>query len=230
MQLTAARLRQLLDTLPATTGYWIAYSGGRDSHVLLHLLHLLGRQLGVPLSALHVDHGLQPGSADWGRHCVRICQQLGLSCKTLVLDLSPQPGVSTEALAREARYRALFDQVPPGGTLLTAHHQDDQAETVLLQLLRGAGPSGLSAMPLHRVRADGRYHARPLLQVPAEAVAEYATRNGLQWLDDPSNAVTGFDRNYLRHQVLPRLRSRFRVRSSRRLSRGCNPMVGSSRT
>lgn len=202
-------LADILGRLPPVERYWLAYSGGCDSHTLLHAAAQLQRR-GViaPLRAVHVDHALQPASADWARHCQTVCATLEVPLLSLRVHARPAPGESPEAAARRARYRAIAEVIEPGDCLLTAHHQDDQAETLLLQLLRGCGPHGLAAMPELASFARGR-HARPLLAFPRAELQAYAEAQGLRWIDDPSNADTGFDRNYLRREVLPVLRGRW---------------------
>lgn len=217
MSLTKTLLLEALCALPQARRYALAYSGGRDSHTLLHALASLGAQRPGPVLALHVDHGLQDASGAWAAHCRRICLSLGIDCQVLRLALPPSAGDSPEAQARAARYRALADAMRPGDMLLTAHHQDDQAETVLLQLLRGAGPAGLSAMPA-LARFGAGWLGRPLLRFTASELASYARQHRLQWVDDPSNRDTGIDRNYLRQQVMPLLRQRW-PSCSRTLSR-----------
>jgi tRNA(Ile)-lysidine synthase len=183
----------------------VAYSGGRDSHVLLHWLagH---RALLAPhrLAALHVDHGLQSQAARWATHCQRVCEALHVPFEVLTVDARPASGESPEAAARAARYRAFAARLAAGDLLLTAHHQADQAETVLLALLRGAGPAGTAAMPLRR-RLGAGWLVRPLLDWPAARLAAYAAAHELAWVDDPSNRDTRYDRNFLRHAVLPLL-------------------------
>ncbi|MCB1762390.1 MAG: tRNA lysidine(34) synthetase TilS [Gammaproteobacteria bacterium] len=203
------RLRDSLDQLPATDHYLVAYSGGRDSHVLLHLLAGLATAASRPrISAVHVNHGLQSGAEAWTSHCLTVCNALGIRCHTLRLKLAPSVGESPEAQARDARYQALERLLQPGEILLTAHHQDDQAETLLLQLLRGAGPAGLAAMPLVSRFGCG-YLARPLLGVERTVIDRYARSEQLSWIEDPSNRSTQFDRNFLRNQVMPLLRQRW---------------------
>ena len=224
MRLTAERLLRFLELLPPASHYRVAYSGGRDSHVLLHLLvsaHTAG-DLRSRVSAIHVNHGLQAGADSWQRHCRRVCEQLGVEYALVNLALRPKPGESLEAEARTARYRALLPLIEAGETLLTAHHQDDQAETVLLQLLRGAGPAGLAAMPASTSFGKGML-ARPLLDVDADALTDYALRHGLAWVEDPSNGSPRFARNYLRQQVMPLLRARWpaMTRTLSRSARHC---------
>ena len=208
MTFTHNRLLETLGRLPSTSRYLLAYSGGRDSHVLLHALVGLAAQLPAELQVLHVDHGLQPASARWARHCAAVCAEFGVACVIERLALRQQKGESPEAQARRERYRALAGHLRAGDIVLTAHHQDDQAETVLLQLLRGAGPAGLAAMPLVSRLGSG-YLGRPLLQFSRNALQDYALANRLQWVDDASNRDTGLDRNYLRQRVIPLLKERW---------------------
>lgn len=201
----------------------VAYSGGVDSHVLLHLL--ASHRAAWPdrtLAAIHVDHGLQAASAAWSEHCAQVCRELAIPFQALAIDARPMPGESPEAAARRARYAALAPALDPDSALLTAHHRDDQAETLLLQLLRGAGPHGLAAMPV--VSRLGRgWLWRPLLDVDRADLLAYAHAHGLHWIEDASNADPGFDRNYLRHQVLPLLRERWPAanRTLARTARRC---------
>lgn len=201
-------LEELSRRLPHPVDYWVGFSGGLDSTVLLHLLASLRERLSAPLSVIHVDHSLQPGSQDWAGHCRRECERLGVPLTSLVVDASSGPGESPEAAARAARYTAMAATLGPGSMLLTAHHLDDQAETLLLQLLRGAGVEGLSAMPMVREWNAG-WHARPLLGVRRPALRAWAIENGLRWIEDPSNARSEADRNYLRHHIMPGLASRW---------------------
>jgi tRNA(Ile)-lysidine synthase len=201
----------VLDALrswPAPAALRVAFSGGLDSTVLLDVLERLLPGLGAPLTALHVNHGLHPASDEWARHCLAQCRQRRIPCTTLRLDGRPPRGGSTEAWARVRRYRVLSDALAPGDLLLTAHHRDDQAETLLLQLCRGAGPAGLAAMPAWR-RLGAGAHGRPLLACGREALAEYAQTHGLRWIEDPSNDDAGYDRNFVRHSILPVLRRRW---------------------
>lgn len=209
MPFTADQLiAKVLALAPAAGGYWVAFSGGLDSQVLLHALAAGREQFPASLSALHVNHNLQPDAPAWAEHCRAVCAALGIEYRALSVQARPQPGESPEAAARMARYRALTGAVPAGGVLLTAQHQDDQAETLLLQLLRGAGPKGLAAMPA-RTTVEGVTLLRPLLDVGRAALHDYARQHGLTWVEDPSNAYTDYDRNFLRHEILPHLRTRW---------------------
>ena len=201
-------LGRLNDDLPAATHYRVAFSGGLDSSVLLNLLVMMRARLRAPLSAIHINHRLQAQSAAWSEHCRRECQRLGIPLTTLEVDAVHRPGESPEAAARVARYNALAEAIGPEEMLLTAHHRDDQAETLLLQLLRGAGVEGLAAMPLVRAWAGG-WHARPLLAASRAAIHDWAVAHRLLWVDDPSNAGLAADRNYLRHRVMPALTERW---------------------
>ncbi len=186
----------------------VAYSGGRDSQALLYAAAASRHLMSLPLKAVHVNHGLHPDAAAWVDHCRAICNTLDIPLVTVDLALQPRTGKSLEEMAREERYRALSRLIKPGDVLLTAHHQDDQAETVLLQLLRGAGPKGLSAMAEIGEFGPG-YHARPLLSVSGDELQKYAAQACPGWQVDSSNADTRFDRNLLRNTVIPELKKRW---------------------
>lgn len=207
--LTLDLLQRLLSLQPAVHRLLVGYSGGVDSHVLLHLLAARRTSLSkYSLTAVYVDHGLQTASADWGRHCAQVCRDLAIDFRALTAAARPAPGESPEAAARRARYQTLAGLVGPEDALLTAHQRDDQAETLLLQAVRGAGPHGLAAMPT--VAAFGRgLLLRPLLEFDRAAIVAYARAQGLRWVEDPSNANRALDRNYLRHEALPLLRARW---------------------
>lgn len=213
-----ATLADQLGRLPPVTRYWIAYSGGCDSHVLLHALVRLRNSALPSIHAVHIDHGLQEVSRAWAQHCAAVCASLNIPLTSSRVDAQPAPGESREAAARDARYRALADLIETDDVLLTAHHQDDQAETMLLQLLRGGGPHGLAGMAKCTPFSRG-WHARPLLAFPRDELRSYAKKNGLRWIDDPSNTDIGFNRNYLRNTVMPLLRARWPA-VSRVLTRG----------
>lgn len=182
------------------------YSGGLDSTVLLHLLAADPAVRARGLRALHVDHGLHPQSAAWGEACAANCRALGVPLDIVRVTVRTD-GNGLEAAARHARHAAFAEALRPGELLATAHHRDDQAETVLLRLLRGAG-DGLAAMRPLRPFAAG-WLWRPLLAFPREALAAYAREHALHWVEDPSNASDRHDRNFLRHHVLPRLQERW---------------------
>ena len=182
----------------------VGYSGGLDSTVLLHAL---ARQAPGRVRAVHVDHGLQPLSGDWAEHCRNECAALGVALEVRPVQVRPA-GQGPEAAARQARHEALGAALGPGEVLVLAHHRDDQAETFLLRALRGSGVDGLAAMRRWRAYGPGRLW-RPLLDMPRASLEAHAHAHGLRWVEDPSNAATDFDRNYLRNRVLPLLAARW---------------------
>jgi tRNA(Ile)-lysidine synthase len=187
-------------TAPA---WHIALSGGLDSTVLLHLLACLQQHEDLPaLSAIHIHHGLQAVADTWPAHCQSLCDGLGVPLH--IERVRVDGGASLERAAREARYAALARRLGEGELLLTGQHRDDQAETLLFRLLRGAGVRGLAGMPASR-RLGAGWLARPLLGVSRAELEAYARRHGLSWVEDPSNADTGLARNFLRREVLPTL-------------------------
>lgn len=185
----------------------MAYSGGVDSHALLHALASLRESEKLTLAALHADHGLVAESRRWAAHCRAVCAELAVPLETTRLNIDAEAG-GLEAAARRARYAWLAQFVEHDDLLLTAHHQDDQAITLLQALLRGAGPRGASGIPAVRRFARG-WLVRPLLGVSRSALRGYAARERLSWIDDPSNEDLRFDRNYLRTTVLPLLAARW---------------------
>ncbi len=185
----------------------LAFSGGLDSTVLLHLSAALRARRGLALRAVHFDHGLSPDSGSWTEHCARVCADLNVPLRVESLRL-PVEGKGLEAAARSARYAALERELAPGEVLLTAHHRDDQAETLLLRLVRGSGSRGLAGLQPVRDFAAG-WLVRPLLEYSRAEMLGYARDHGLTWVEDESNADTRFDRNYLRHELLPLLRARW---------------------
>jgi len=202
------QLLPFLTSFPGARSAWVAYSGGLDSEVLLHSVASLRDRLPYEVGAVHLDHGLQPSSPRWAEQCRARCEGLGVPLRLLRVSAAAGPGESPEAAAREARYRALAGLLAPGDLLLTGHHRDDQAETFLLALMRGSGLKGLAAMPRVADLGAGRL-LRPLLGLAREDLRDYAERVGLEWIEDPSNLEPAFDRNYLRHRVLPLLAGRW---------------------
>jgi len=185
----------------------VAFSGGEDSTALLALL--AQRPAVRPrLRALHIDHGLHADSRAWVRVCRATCRTLGVPFTSRRLELERTRGHSLEALARAARYACLGAALRPGELLLTAHHLEDQLETVLLQLLRGSGLPGLAAMPKVMPLGAG-WLVRPLLDVSRAALRAWVHEHGFSFVADPANADVAFDRNYLRHEVLPQLARRW---------------------
>jgi len=199
-----AKLLQALAPWRDAPAWHIAFSGGLDSTVLLHLL--ANAKPLVPLSAVHIHHGLQAAADAWPSHCQSVCDYLGVPLR--VMRVQVRSGASLERGARDARYQAFAQVIGAGEVMLTAQHREDQAETLLFRLLRGAGVRGLAAMPVHRPLAGGHL-VRPLLGVSRAELEAYAVEHQLQWIADPSNADTRFSRNYLRHRVFPILTERW---------------------
>lgn len=195
-------LGQQLAACSGVRRWVIALSGGLDSSLLLSLMSRLS--LPQPIAALHVDHQLQADSAQWAEHCRLQCERLSIpfNCTRVI------PDSASEASARMARYRAFEAFLQPGDCLLLAQHADDQAETLLLRLLRGAGVAGLAAMPASRPLGQGRL-LRPLLRLSRAQLEQGAHEFGLEPVEDPSNASTRYDRNFLRLSVLPALKRRW---------------------
>ena len=186
--------------------YVIAFSGGMDSTVLAHALS--AADSGIPVIAVHIDHGLHEDSARWSEQCEAFAKSLGIEYRSRQVSVPQNTGKGLEAAAREARYEALHDELEHQDWLLSAHHREDQAETLLINLVRGSGPAGIAGIGAIRRFGPG-WLARPLLQVDRAALREYADAHDLRWVDDPSNADRRFDRNFLRHDVLPRLKARW---------------------
>ncbi|HUA79921.1 MAG TPA: tRNA lysidine(34) synthetase TilS [Dyella sp.] len=184
----------------------VAYSGGPDSTALLHALAHLPEARARGLRALHVDHGLHAQSARWSAHCRAFSATLGLACDVYVARVDRSGGVGLEAAARHARYAIFTEHLHVNERLTFGHHQDDQMETVLLKLLRGAGPEGLGGMRTERPLGDGMVW-RPLLNVPRQVLRDYVQAHSLPCIHDPSNDDRQLARNHLRHEVIPLLKS-----------------------
>jgi len=235
----SASLLASLRQFPIPNRYVVAYSGGCDSHVLLHALmemrarsaemnrsaevnspaeinnsaqaNRLGKEnrfAEVNILAVHINHGLQADADKWQQHCKNICRELKVNFESIKLNLAIPKGESLEAYAREARYAAIRTVMQADDMLLLAQHADDQAETVLLQALRGSGVKGLAAMP-KIVRNETTWQARPMLSISRKQIDDYANQHALNWIDDPSNKEIRFDRNFLRHQIIPDLKQRW---------------------
>lgn len=183
----------------------IGFSGGLDSTVLLHLLsqHV---NLSGKIKAVHINHGLHPDANQWETHCATLCHQYNIPC--FIERVLIQGEGNLEERARIARYTILQRFITNKNCLLTAHHQDDQAETVLLNLMRGTGIAGISAMPSSKPFGEGILY-RPLLQTPRQTLLNYAIQHHLHWIDDPANMNVHFSRNFIRHEVLPLLQTRW---------------------
>lgn len=202
-----ARLLSSLQPWLGAPAWRVAFSGGLDSTVLLHLLvHLRRTQALPPLSAIHVHHGLQAQADAWAEHCQRLCSDLRVPLE--VVRVRVEGGASLERAAREARYAAFRERLGAHELLLAAQHLDDQAETFLFRLLRGAGVRGLAGMSPVRALGAGRL-VRPLLGVTRQELQGYASTHQLSWVEDPSNEDLHYSRNYLRHRVMPVLNQRW---------------------
>ncbi|MFN0164543.1 MAG: tRNA lysidine(34) synthetase TilS [Burkholderiales bacterium] len=185
----------------------VGYSGGLDSTVLLDALARLAPRAEWQLRAVHVNHGLSPHACDWQAHCANACAKRGIPFFNSTITVSRAPRTSLEEEARRERYRVLNGS--GADVVALAHHANDQAETILLQLLRGAGPHGISAMPRLRVEAGKPWTWRPLLELPRTVLETYAHSAGLAWIEDQSNADLDLRRNFVRHRVLPLLAQAF---------------------
>lgn len=180
----------------------VGYSGGLDSTVLLHAVKRVSVETGLVLSALHVHHGLSPNADAWADRCDEVCRILEIRLAVIEVRVPERSGEGIEAAARRVRHMALEEH--PTDWILLAHHADDQAETVLHNLLRGAGVRGAAAMPELRGRV-----LRPLLAVSRESIHEYGQTRHLRWIEDESNSDTRYTRNFLRREILPAIKLRF---------------------
>lgn len=182
----------------------VAYSGGVDSHVLLHSLMQYPDH--PPIEAIHINHQLQAEADSWADHCQQQADQLNIPLHTQRITLENSGNL--EQQARQARYQAFESVLNTGDILMLGHHLDDQAETLMLRLLRGSGSRGAAAMPASRPLGQGQL-ARPLLDIPRSVIKQYAEDHQLRWIEDPSNQCSDYDRNFLRLQLLPALASRW---------------------
>ncbi len=200
------RLTHLLPGFPDVE-ICVALSGGLDSTALLAAL-ADGRSDGLRLRAVHINHGLHPNAKRWSAHCRKLARRLGVPLRVLAVSVARERGTSLEEAARLARYRCFAEQLRGGEALLTAHTQDDQLETVLLQLFRGCGLPGLAAMPVVAPLGSGTL-ARPLLGCSRPQLEAWVRARELTWVEDDTNVDERFDRNYLRRRVLPAVRERW---------------------
>jgi tRNA(Ile)-lysidine synthase len=186
---------------------YVGYSGGIDSHVLLHLCASVP-SLGGRITAVHVHHGLQAEADSWVEHCKKTAEMLDVDFTVLHVDAEANSGESPEEAARNARYAALKSLLNADEVLLVAQHREDQLETVLLQLFRGAGLRGLSGIPESSFFGLGQM-LRPLLNITKLEINDYAQSNNLQWIEDPSNQRNDYDRNFLRNVIIPLIKQRW---------------------
>lgn len=202
-------VKQHLDSIEGVTKVVVAYSGGVDSHVLLHACSILRQQLkSLFFSAVYIDHGLHDDSVHWSEHCKKITTELGFPFHSIQVNAQDKHGDGPEQAARVARYAALSTFIDKHSVLLTAQHEDDQAETLMLQLLRGAGVDGLASMPSFN-QFNAGFISRPLLRVSKQHILHYAKNKSLKWVEDSSNYDVSYDRNFLRQEVIPLIQSRW---------------------
>lgn len=201
-------LESIVSVLPAKTErIFIGYSGGMDSHVLLHLA-ASSIEIKSKISAVYVHHGLQAEADLWENHCAMIALALDVDFQCLKVNAQKASKQSPEEVARDVRYGALKTLLGSHDVLLVAQHREDQMETMLLQLFRGAGLAGLSGMPLSIAFGAGEL-CRPFLDISKQMIKDYAVQHNLRWIEDPSNEDNKIDRNFLRNQILPQLKQRW---------------------
>jgi tRNA(Ile)-lysidine synthase len=205
---TAERLLHILQSLPGINSYIVGFSGGADSTALLHALIAVQDQLDARVSAVHVNHGLHENADLWQLQCEQFCQRHKIELVCFTVSPKSNAGKGLEAEARHLRYAAVSGLLKSGSSLLTAHHADDQAETLLLNLMRGSGVDGLSGMPASRPLGEGLLQ-RPLLGFRNVALRNYLRENHVEWTEDPSNRNLNYDRNFMRHEIIPSLEERW---------------------
>lgn len=209
MAFSASYLLDQLTTGPEVDGgrYLVGYSGGMDSHLLLCAMAGIRNRLKADIAAIHIHHGVSIRAEDWVSHCQLTCDRLNIPLEVVAVQAdTSQPSLENEL--RAARYRAFEERLAHNDLLLLAHHADDQVETIIQRLLRGSGPRGISGMPRSRVIGKARL-LRPLLDLTRSELRQYATTAGLEWVEDESNRDERFDRNYIRHQLVPKLERRW---------------------
>lgn len=208
--LSSERLHEIILSLSESKNLFIAFSGGLDSHVLLHALsRVRAEHSEFNLTAIHINHNLSSNASKWENHCKEICHQLNIPLVIKQIDAKTKiKGLSPEEIARHLRYEVLAKLLSKDACLVTAHQADDQAETVLLHLFRGSGPKGLSAMSPKIEFASG-FLLRPMLFFSRQEIIEYANQNKLKWVEDESNLNAKYSRNFLRLNILSKLKERF---------------------
>jgi len=199
-ELSLASKEDIVTYRPKPNHYYVAFSGGVDSTVLLHLMTQLRSEYEFDLTALHVNHNINENSAAWTEHCHTVCRGLNVSFESASLTLKS----NSEENARDARYEWFKSVITPNSVLLTGHHRQDRVETLLFNLMRGAGSTGLSSMrsvrPFH-----GSTLRRPLLNVSNDDIVNYAQQHSLSWIEDPSNQENDYSRNHIRNIIIPAL-------------------------
>ena len=211
MKINLSTLDQALTSVKKYKNIIVGFSGGIDSTVLLYGVCALARKglLSSNIKAIHVNHGLNDSCEEWESFCRRICSAYNVDLQVKNLEgLSKGRDLYSEGFLRTERYREFESALDPDSVLLLAHHQDDQIETLLLRLNRGAGMRGLSGIPERRSLGEGSIY-RPLLNFDRNSISEFAKKEGLQWIEDSSKAEICIDRNFLRSEVLPKIESRW---------------------
>ena len=201
-------LQELLASIDPGKRINIAFSGGIDSTVLLYAANKICDQVKHEIRAIHINHQIHADAPHWEKACLAYCQLINVNYLSIKVDISPHRGSGIEGAARTARYQAFAQHLTQDDVLLMAHHADDQVETVLLQLFRGTGLHGLAGCANSRPLGQAMLF-RPFMNISRQQLIEYANENKLTWLDDPSNDSMTHDRNYLRHQVMPLLYTRW---------------------
>lgn len=202
------RLLTSLARLPHATRFRVGFSGGADSTALLTMLCELGGRCPAPIAALHFNHGLHPLADEWQVHCEQFCSNREIPFHAVRLEVPFDSGGSPELAARRARYTALGALLGAGEIYLTAHHANDRAETLFLNLMRGSGIDGLASIPALR-RCGAGWVARPLLEFARQDLERILSERNISWLEDPANRDPASDRNYLRHDLFPELERRW---------------------
>ncbi|MEM8843447.1 MAG: tRNA lysidine(34) synthetase TilS [Pseudomonadota bacterium] len=208
MSVIIKKITTALDRIDQNNTIWIAFSGGIDSAVLLHAVTSVAKDTGHTVKAIHIDHQIHKDSKEWSEFCKNQCRILSVFYRSISVELKYVSELGVEGSARIARYQAFEDILESEDILLTAHHADDQVETILLQLFRGAGVQGLTGCAMQRDLGKAQM-LRPLLEVSRQQIEEYAKSYELSWLEDPSNKSIQYDRNFLRHEVLPLINMRW---------------------
>ncbi len=203
-----SRLAKLAEGIDKPRRFLVAFSGGMDSTVLLRSLAASTDKHRTPILAIHINHGLHDEASEWAAHCRTVAADLEVPFVSETVGIDDNSGLGPEAAARQARYDAFRPFVEEGDWLLSAHHEDDQAETLLLNLMRGSGLAGLAGIGAIQSFAGGML-VRPLLGVSGASIEAYAEAHKLRWIDDPSNLDTRFDRNFLRQEIIPAIAQRW---------------------
>ncbi|NVJ62036.1 MAG: tRNA lysidine(34) synthetase TilS [Gammaproteobacteria bacterium] len=212
-QSALTKLSDIFESHSQTNQWWLGLSGGADSMVLLELLYEFKRtRPDLKLGAIHVNHSISPNAHNWAEFCKKCCQDYNIEYYERTIQIGNQTRQGLEKPLREARWQAFSDVIQDSflsneegsikPVLFVAHHQDDQVETLLLNLLRGTGVAGASGMSEWEERSDF-FLARPLIDIPKQSIITFAEENNLDWVDDESNQEVQYRRNFLRHNVLP---------------------------